>query len=111
MPPIALLTGGLDFSNKFIVLRQGAQSPGPYSSLADAKAAGAVSISYGMFINAVVAFLLMAIALFIVVRWINRLRRPDAPPAPTTKPCPFCMEPIHKDARRCSRCTSELQAA
>lgn len=108
MPPIALMTGGLDFTNKFIVLRAGAENAGPYASLADAKGAGAVVLSYGHFVNAVVAFILVALALFVLVRWMNRLRRPETAPAPATKACEYCMEPIHEKARRCPKCTSEV---
>ena len=111
MPPISLLTGGLDFANKFIVLREGSKAAGPYPTLADAQAAGATVLSYGQFINAVVAFLIVAMALFVVVRWVNRLRRPETKDAPSTKACPFCREPIHLEARRCPRCTSELETA
>lgn len=110
MPPISLLTGGLDFANKFVVLRDGAKAPAPYLTLAEAQAAVATVLSYGQFINALVAFVIVAMALFMVVRWINRLRRPDTEDAPSTKACPFCKEPIHVEARRCPRCTSELDA-
>ena len=109
MPPISLLTGGLDFANKFVVLREGTKVA-PYATLAEAQAAGATVLSYGQFINTVVAFLIVAMALFMVVRWINRLRRPETEDAPSTKACPFCKEPIHIEARRCPRCTSALDA-
>ncbi len=108
MPPVSLLTGGLDFSNKFVVLREGASAASPYGTLAQAQAAGATVVAYGAFINAVVAFAIVAVALFLVVRWINRLRRPDTADAPSTKACTFCKEPIHLEARRCPRCTSDL---
>lgn len=107
MPPIGMVTGGLDFTDKFVILRDGA-TPSPYVSLAEAKTAGAVVLSYGMFINSVVAFLIVAAVLFFVVRWINELRRPDTPAAPQTKSCPECMTAIHLDARRCPQCTSVL---
>jgi len=109
MPPISLLTGGLDFANKFVVLREGTKAA-PFATLAEAQAAGATVLSYGQFINTVVAFLIVAMALFMVVRWINRLRRPETEDAPSTKACPFCKEPIHIEARRCPRCTSALDA-
>ncbi len=108
MPPVSLLTGGLDFTNKFVVLREGAGSPPPYNTLGQAEAAGATVLAYGTFINAVVAFIIVAMALFIVIRWINRLRRPETADAPATKSCSFCKEPIHLEATRCPRCTSEL---
>ena len=66
--------------------------------------------SYGNFANAVLAFLILAFALFLVVKWINKLRRPDAPPAPNTKPCAYCKSPIHLEATRCPQCTSDLAA-
>ena len=110
MPPIGFMTGGFDFSDKFLILRDGPKPP-PYASLAQAKEAGATLLTYGTFANNVVAFLLVALALFFVVRWINRLKRPDTPPPPDTKICAFCMSPIHKQARRCPSCTSELDRA
>lgn len=110
MPPLGLLTGGLDFANHFLVLH-GGRTPGPYSTLAEAKASGATVIAYGAFLNAVVAFLLVSFALFFVVRWMNRLRRPDTPPAPNTKACPFCKSSIDSTATRCAYCTSELEVS
>ena len=108
MPPIGLITGGLDFTNKFIVLRDGANAAPPYTTLAEAKAAGATVIGYGSFINSIVSFMIIAIVLFFLIRWINRLRRPDTPPAPSTKACPYCKSIIDLGATRCAHCTSEL---
>lgn len=108
MPPLSLLTGGFDFVDKFVVLKSGSPS-GPYDSLAHAREAGATVLSYGQFINAAITFLLIAFALFFVVRWINRLRRPDTPPAPSTKSCPFCMSVVDVNATRCAFCTSSLE--
>jgi large conductance mechanosensitive channel len=112
MPPIGLLLGNVDFSNLFVVLRQG-KVAGPYASLAEARAAGAVSINYGAFINTVVSFIIVAFAVFLLIRSVNRLMRPqDAPPdAPTTKECPYCASTIPIKATRCAHCTSELRAA
>ena len=107
MPPVSLLTGGLSFADKFLVLRAGTP-PGPYVSLAQAKTAGATVVAYGQFINSLVSLLIIAIVLFLLVRWINRLRRPDTPPAPTTKACDFCRSVIDVAATRCPQCTSEL---
>jgi len=107
MPPIGLLIGGLDFSNLFISL-SGAQ----YPSLAAAKEAGAPTINYGVFLNNVLNFLIVAFAVFLLVRQINRLKRetPVPPPAATEKPCPYCISTIPLAATRCPHCTSELRA-
>jgi large conductance mechanosensitive channel len=110
MPPIGLLLGKVDFSNLFIVLKSGAM-PGPYASAAAAKEAGAVTLSYGLFINTVVSFLIVAFAVFLLVRAINRLRKAtEAPAAPTIRECPFCLSPIPIKATKCAHCTSELAA-
>ena len=113
MPPIGMLLGGVDFADLFVVLREGADVAGPYATLADAQAAGAVSINYGVFINNVVAFLIVAWAVFILVKGMNRLQAKEEapPPAPTTKACPFCATDIPIPATRCPHCTSELSAA
>ena len=110
MPPIGLMLGNVDFANLFLTLREGATSAGPYASLADAQAAGAVTVNYGVFINAVVGFLIVAAAIFLVVRAINRMKREQPAPAaaPTTKDCPFCATAIPIPAKRCPNCTSEL---
>jgi len=112
MPPIGLLLGNIDFANLFIVLKEGTKASGPYVSLAAAKAAGAVTINYGLFINTVISFLIVAFAVFLLIRSINRLKRQgEAPPAiPTTKECPYCISMVPIKATRCSHCTSELKA-
>jgi len=112
MPPIGLLLGNIDFSNLFVVLKEGAKGAGPYESLATAKAAGAVSINYGFFINTVISFLIVAFAVFLLIRGINQLKRQEAapPPVPTTKDCPYCLSTIPIKATRCGHCTSELKA-
>jgi large conductance mechanosensitive channel len=109
MPPIGLLLGRVDFSNLFLVLKEGTP-PGPYASLADAKAAGAVSINYGVFLNTIINFLIIAFAVFLIVRYINRLKRREAAPLaePTTKECPYCFSTIPIKAKRCPHCTSQL---
>ena len=96
MPPIGLLLGNIDFANLFIVLKEGAKAAPPYASLAAAKAAGAVTINYGFFINTIISFLIVAFAIFLLVRSVNRLKRQEeAPPAaPTTKECPYCISTI-----------------
>jgi large conductance mechanosensitive channel len=111
MPPIGLATGGLDFSNLFVVLKEGAKAVGPYASLADARAAGAVTLNYGAFINTLVAFLIVAACIFMVIQAVGRLQRPAPAGAPTTKDCPFCKTSIPLAAVRCPHCTSELRAA
>lgn len=112
MPPIGLLLGNIDFSNLFIVLKEGAKAPPPYESLAAAKAAGATSINYGVFINTIITFLIVSFAVFLLIRNINRLKRQEEAlaPAPTTKECMFCLSSIPMKATRCPHCTSELKA-
>jgi len=109
MPPIGLLLGGVDFANLFILLKAGSPAA-PYASLADAQAAGAVTINHGVFINAVVSFLVVALVMFLLIRSINRLKREEEAPLaePTTKECPFCLSTIPIKATRCAYCTSEL---
>ncbi len=113
MPPIGLLLGNIDFANLFIVLKEGAKAAGPYASLAAAKAAGAVTINYGFFINTVISFVIVAFAVFLLVRSVNSLKRKEeAPPAvPTTKECPHCISTIPIKATRCPHCTADLKAA
>jgi large conductance mechanosensitive channel len=109
MPPVGLALGNVDFSNLFLLLKEGAKAAPPYASLADAKAAGAVTINYGQFINNVVTFIIVAFAIFLVVRAANRLRPPEAAAAPNTRDCPYCRMPIPVAATRCPQCTSELR--
>jgi len=106
MPPIGLTLGRVDFSNLFISL-----SSQTYATLAEAQEAGAPTINYGVFLNTVVDFLIVALAIFLLVRQVNRLRRQEeaAPPAPATKECPCCFSSIPVRALRCPQCTSELQ--
>lgn len=114
MPPIGLLLGNVDFSNLFLVIKEGATVPGPYATVDAATKAGAVTINYGIFINTVISFLIVAFAIFMVIKSLNRLKKKQeaAPPeAPTTKNCPYCFEKISISATRCSHCTSELTAA
>jgi large conductance mechanosensitive channel len=108
MPPFGLLLGRVDFSSLFINL-----SGQPYASLAEAKAAGAPTINYGVFLNSVIDFVIVAFAIFLLVRFINRLsRQPEVTPAaPTTRESPFCVSSIPLRATRCPQCTSTLQSA
>ena len=110
MPPIGLLLGNVDFQNLFIVLKQGTATA-PYASLAEAEAAGAVTFNYGLFINTVISFLIIAIAVFMVIKTMNKMKRKKEEPAaePTTKDCPFCTTAIPIKAVRCPHCTSQLK--
>lgn len=112
MPPVGLLLGNVDFSNLFIVLKQG-HAAGPYSLLSEAQKAGAVTINYGVFVNAVINFIVVAFAMFLVVKNMNRLSRKEEGPAPepTTKECPYCLSVIPVKATRCAHCTAELKQA
>ncbi|GFE61128.1 large conductance mechanosensitive channel protein MscL [Geobacter sp. AOG2] len=103
MPPVGLLIGKVDFSSLFVNL-----SGKTYETLAEAKKAGAATINYGLFINTLVDFTIMAFVVFLMVKQINRLRREETPPAPTTKDCPFCLSKIPLAASRCPQCTSTL---
>jgi large conductance mechanosensitive channel len=105
MPPIGLILGKVDFSNLFINL-----SGKSYSSLAEAKAAGAATLNYGNFINNVVDFLIVAFAVFLLVRMVNRWNKPAPVAAPTTKECPYCASTIPLKATRCPNCTSEIRS-
>jgi large conductance mechanosensitive channel len=105
MPPIGLLTGKSDFSNKFINL-----SGKAYATLAEAKAAGAATINYGIFMNAALDFLIVAFTVFVLIRQVNRLKSEEKPPAVTTKDCPFWSSAISIKATRCPHCTSALSA-
>jgi large conductance mechanosensitive channel len=109
MPPVGLMLGGVDFTDLFILLKEGSTAA-PYATLAAAQESGAVVISYGVFINAVISFLIVAFAVFLLIRSINRLRREEeAPPVePTTKDCPFCFSTVSLKATRCPHCTSEI---
>lgn len=108
MPPIGLILGNVDFSNLYIVLKDGVTA-GPYAALAEAKKAGAVTINYGVFANSVISFLIVAFSVFMLVRLLNKLKREEPPPAPTTKECPYCISAIPLKAKRCPLCTSTLE--
>jgi len=112
MPPMGLLLGNVDFANLFIVLKEGSKAAGPYASLAAAKAAAAVTLNWGIFINTIISFVIIAFAVFLVIRGINRMQREQEAPAaePTTKECSFCFTTIPIQATRCPHCTSQLSA-
>jgi large conductance mechanosensitive channel len=105
MPPIGLLLGRVDFANLFVNL-----SGGGYPTIAAAKAAGAPTLNYGLFINSIINLLIVGFAVFLVVKQVNRFRGPEPVAAPTTKDCPACAMPIPLKARRCPHCTSEVAA-
>ena len=111
MPPIGLLFGGVDFSNLFVTIKQGATA-GPFASLTEAQQAGAVTINYGVFVNKIVSFIIIAFAIFMVVKGMNSLKKKEeaSPAAPATKDCSFCFTAIPVKATRCPHCTSEVGA-
>lgn len=106
MPPIGYVLGNVDFSNLFLVLKEGATA-GPYAALADAQKAGAVSINYGLFINKIISFVIVAFSVFMLVKGMNKIHK-KAEAAPTTKDCPRCFSAIPIKATRCPFCTTEL---
>jgi large conductance mechanosensitive channel len=112
MPPVGLLLGNADFSNIFSVLKEG-KVAGPYATPAAAKAAGAVTINWGIFIGTIINFVIVAFAIFLLIKGVNTMRREkEAPPAEaTTKECPYCLSVIPLKARRCPHCTSEVTAS
>ncbi len=111
MPPIGLLLGNVDFSNIFFTLKEGSKAAAPYATPAAAKAAGAVTLNLGIFINTIISFIIIAFAVFLVIKGINRMKR-EAPAAePASKECPFCFSNIPIKANRCPHCTSQLTGA
>jgi large conductance mechanosensitive channel len=111
MPPVGLLLGNVDFANLFLVLKEG-KIAGPYATVAAAKGAGAVTLNYGLFLNTVVNFLIVAYPIFFLIRGMNSLKKKEAPvAAPATKECPHCLSTIPIKATRCGHCTSELKVS
>ena len=104
MPPIGLILGGVDFSNLFISL-----NGQHFASLAAAQAAGAPTLNYGLFINNVINFLIIAFVIYLLVRGVRRLMPPPPPAASTTRDCPYCLTSIPKAATKCAHCTSEVK--
>lgn len=104
MPPLGLLIGKLDFGNLFISLSRGRS----YTSLAEAKAAGAPTLNYGLFLNNITDFLIVALVIFLLIRQMNRLRR-TPPTSPTTRLCSFCQTEVSRKASRCPHCTSQIE--
>lgn len=110
MPPIGMLLGGVDFTNIFVALKDGATA-GPYKTLADAQAAGAVTMNIGVFLNKVISFIIVAFSVFMLVKAMNKAKKEQpapAPAAPTTKECPYCLSTIPLKAKRCAHCASDL---
>lgn len=109
MPPLGIMVGGADLSNLFVVLQQGNVAP-PYPTLQAARQAGAVTLNYGAFFNSVFHFFIVSLALFVLVRQVNRLKSAEEPPEakPTTRDCPYCLSTIPFKASRCPHCTSTL---
>jgi len=112
MPPLGLLLGDVQFQDMFVVLRAG-EAAGPYATLQAARDAGAVVVGYGMFVNTILTFVLVAFAVFLIVKVFNRMRRQEegAPEEATTRLCPHCLSTVPLKATRCAHCTSQLQAA
>ena len=108
MPPIGLLLGNVDFSNLFLTIKEG-KVASPYASLAAAKAAGAVTVNIGLFINTIISFLIVAFSVFLVIKNVNRVKKEPPAADPTTKECPLCFTAIPVKATRCPHCTSELK--
>jgi large conductance mechanosensitive channel len=111
MPPIGVMLGNVDFANIFMIIKEGTTA-GPYATLAAAKEAGAVVISWGVFINTLINFIIIAFVLFLVIRNMNKMKKKEeeAPADPTDKDCPFCFSKIPIKATRCGHCTSEVPA-
>jgi large conductance mechanosensitive channel len=107
-PPIGLAIGRVDFNQLFAVLKQGVPA-GPYNTMAEAQTAGAVTLNYGMFVNTIISFVIVAFAVFLLIKQINRLKREAPPAAPTTKECPYCLSVIPLKATKCAHCTADLK--
>lgn len=110
MPPIGLLLGGVDFSNLFWTLKDGAEAAAPYATLAAAKDAGAVTVNIGLFINTMISFLIVGLAVFFLVKMVNAMQKEQEEAPAETKACPYCCSDISVNAKRCPNCTSELDA-
>ena len=103
MPPIGMLMGGINFADMFVALDGKA-----YATLSEAQAAAAPTINYGLFINSIISFIIVALAIFVLIKQINAMKKQPAPPEPNSKECPYCKESIPKAAVKCSHCTSDL---
>ncbi|HEY7193150.1 MAG TPA: large conductance mechanosensitive channel protein MscL [Gemmatimonadales bacterium] len=108
MPPLGLILGKVDFSNLFVTLKEGAKAAGPYATLADAKAAGAVTLNYGLFLTTIVSFLIVAFVVFMLVKSVQQLGPKKVEGPATTKDCPYCLSKIPINAKKCAHCTADL---
>ncbi|WP_428050640.1 large conductance mechanosensitive channel protein MscL [Candidatus Avelusimicrobium caledoniensis] len=110
MPPLGLLIGKVDFSNWFVVIKQGTTA-GPYATIAEAQSAGATTMNLGLFLNAIISFVIVAFCIFLLIKAINKLNSPkeQAPIPVSTKKCPYCCSEIALEATRCPHCTSEIK--
>ncbi len=110
MPPLGLLMGQVDFSNWFVVIKSGANGARHFATMAEAQAAGATTLNLGLFLNAIISFIIVAFCIFILIKAINKLNKPaPAPAAPATKKCPYCCSEVALEATRCPHCTSEIK--
>ncbi len=109
MPPFNLIMSKINFSNLFFTIKDGADVAGPYASVDAANQAGAIILNIGAFLNTLVSFLIVAVAVFMLIKAINKLKKAPAPAPVNTKKCPYCKTDIHKDATRCPNCTSEIK--
>ncbi|MBO4707585.1 MAG: large conductance mechanosensitive channel protein MscL [Elusimicrobiaceae bacterium] len=109
MPPFNLIMSKINFSNLFVTLKDGADVAGPYASVDAANQAGAIILNIGAFLNTMISFLIVAVAVFMLIKAINKLKKAPAPAPVNTKKCPYCKTDIHKDATRCPNCTSEVK--
>ncbi len=110
MPPVGLLLGNVDFSNIFVILKEG-KVPGPYATMALAKQAGAVTLNIGTFINTIISFLIVAFSVYLLVKQVSRFKKEVPPPDPGTRECPYCLTTIPLKASRCPACTSEVKGS
>lgn len=110
MPPLGLLLGKVDFSNWFVVIKEGAEKAGPYATMQAAQEAGATTLNLGLFLNAVISFLIVAFCVFLLIKGINKLNtKEEVPVTVTTKKCPHCCSEIALEATKCPHCTSDLK--
>jgi large conductance mechanosensitive channel len=110
MPPIGMLLGNVDFKNMYVLLKEGAKAAAPYASLESAKAAGAITMNYGVFVNLIITFIIVAFVVFLIVKAVNKSRKKsEVADAAPTKDCPFCLTAVPQQATRCPACTSALE--